>query len=174
MWRNLAKRVSRCRACRELACSRCLAKNGVIKTQTFEMTKITEATDPILLHLQTLMDEVGLAAQFSELDPFGERHGSWQRTLHSYRIGLDRFVVVAVTDWEDCFEIAVLVGAEQRALGKSSEPIRFRRFEVGTIRVNREDPHNWPSDAKKLLDQAVRMAIEIEPLQLEERQLQFA
>jgi len=34
--------------------------------------------------MQLLMDEAGRAASFRELDPFGERHGSWQRTIHAW------------------------------------------------------------------------------------------
>jgi hypothetical protein len=136
------------------------------------MTAITQANDPKLLRLQTVMNEAASSSQFTELDPFGERHGSWQRTLHSYTAGLDRYVLVALTNLDDGDEIAVSTGAEERT--NSNDPTakpRFRRFDVGTIRIDPRDPAQWPSDVQKLIEQAVRMAVEIQPLQLEERQL---
>ena len=136
------------------------------------MNAITHADDPRLLRLQTLMDEAGSDAAFTELDPFGERHGSWQRILRSYRAELDRYVLVALTNLEEYDEIAVSAGAEERTGGNDSVVRqRFRRFDVGTIRIDSADPAQWPSDIKKLIDQAVRMAVEIQPLQLEDRQL---
>lgn len=136
------------------------------------MTAITQANDPRLLRLQTLMDEAGRGAQFTELDPFGERHGSWQRTIHSYRAELDRYVLVALTNLEEGDEIAVSAGAEEPTNNNDStvKP-RFRRFDVGTIRRDSADPAQWPSDVQQLIEQAVLMAVEIQPLQLEERQL---
>jgi hypothetical protein len=136
------------------------------------MTAITQANDPRLLRLQTLMDEAGSGAQFTELDPFGERHGSWQRTLHSYRADLDRYVLVALTHLDGSAEIAISAGAEERT--NSNDPSanpRFRRFDVGTIRLDSGDAAYWPSDVQQLIEQAVRMAVEIQPLQLEDRQL---
>ena len=53
----------------------------------------------------------------------------------------------------------------------SSFKPRFRRFDVGTIRLDSGDAAYWPSDVQQLIEQAVRMAVEIQPLQLEDRQL---
>jgi len=48
----------------------------------------------------------------------------------------------------------------------------FRRFDVGSIRFTDDSLNLWPTaDVKKLLAQAVRMAVEIQPVQLEEMQL---
>lgn len=47
------------------------------------MAQINQADDPKLVAMQLLMDEAGRAASFRELDPFGERQGSWQRTIHA-------------------------------------------------------------------------------------------
>jgi hypothetical protein len=130
-----------------------------------------EASDDVrLLKLQELMDEAGAAVSFTEFDPFGERHGSWQRTIHKYAGNLDRYVVVALTSLDDHEEVAAIAGAEER-LGNANLNAKFRRFDVGSIRLNGDDPNSWQrTDLKTLIDQAVRMAIEIEPLQLEDRQ----
>jgi hypothetical protein len=136
------------------------------------MTAITQANDPRLLRLGTLMDEAGCGSQFTELDPFGESHGSWQRTLHSYHAELDRYVLVALTNLEDGDEIAVSAGAEERT--NSDDPavkLRFRRFDVGTVRIDSVDSAHWPPQVQQLIEQGVRMAVDIQPLQLEERQL---
>jgi hypothetical protein len=117
------------------------------------------------------MDDAGRGASFRVLDPFGERHGSWQRTLHVLAGGLDRYVIAAVTSLEDGDDIAVMAGAEERTANDLARP-KFRRFDVGSIRMSSSTPCFWPTgDLRKLLDQAVRMAVEIQPLQLEEMQL---
>ena len=110
------------------------------------MTAITQANDARLLRLQTLMDEAGSGAQFTELDPFGERHGSWQRTIHSYRAELDRYVLVALTNLEEGDEIAVSAGAEERI--KNDDPTvkpRFRRFAKRSNKpsTNCKKPATW-------------------------------
>ena len=138
------------------------------------MAQINQADDPRLITMQLLMDEAGRAASFHELDPFGERHGSWQRTIHSWSApdGPDRYVVAAVTSLDDGDEVAVMAGAEERSPAVSADRPRFRRFEVGSIRLNGDSLNLWPTaDIKNLLAQAVRMAVEIQPLQLEEMQL---
>jgi hypothetical protein len=133
------------------------------------MTPVEASDDVRLLKLQELMDEAGAAVSFTEFDPFGERHGSWQRTLHKHAGNLDRYVVVALTSLDDHEEVAAMAGAEER-LGANLNA-KFRRFDVGSIRLNGDDPNSWPrTDLKMLIDQALRMAIEIEPLQLEDRQ----
>jgi hypothetical protein len=134
------------------------------------MAQINQADDPKLVTMQLLMDEAGRAASFHELDPFGERHGSWQRTIHAWSApdSLDRYVIAAVTSLDDGDEIAVMAGAEERSIADSAGRPRFRRFDVGSIRLNGD----WPTaDIKNLLAQAVRMAVEIQPVQLEEMQL---
>jgi hypothetical protein len=134
------------------------------------MAPIERSDDPRLTELVLLMDEAGYNASFRELDPFGERHGSWQRTLHALADGLDRYVIAAVTSLEDGDEVAVMAGAEERADNDLAR-LKFRRFDVGSLRVSSSTPF-WPTgDLRKLLDQAVRMAVEIQPLQLEEMQL---
>jgi hypothetical protein len=134
------------------------------------MAQINQADDPKLVTMQLLMDEAGRAASFHELDPFGERHGSWQRTIHAWSAPdiLDRYVIAAVTSLDDGDEIAVMAGAEDRSVADSAGRPRFRRFDVGSIRLNGD----WPTaDIKSLLAQAVRMAVDIQPVQLEEMQL---
>ena len=134
------------------------------------MAQINQADDPKLVTMQLLMDDAGRAASFHELDPFGERHGSWQRTIHAWSApdSLDRYVIAAVTSIDDGDEIAVMAGAEERSDADSTARPRFRRFDVGSIRLNGD----WPTaDIKNLLAQAVRMAVEIQPVQLEEMQL---
>jgi hypothetical protein len=138
------------------------------------MAQINQADDPKLFAMQLLMDEAGRAASFHELDPFGERHGSWQRTIHasSASDGLDRYVIAAVTSLDDGDEIAVMAGAEERFDADSTGRLRFRRFDVGSIRLGGDGLNLWPTaDIKNLLAQAVRMAVEIQPVQLEEMQL---
>jgi len=123
--------------------------------------------------MKLLMDEAGRAASFHELDSFGERYGSWQRTIHAWSApdGLDRYVIAAVTSLDDEEEIAVMAGAEERAVADTGR-LRFRRFDVGSIRLTGDSLNLWPTaDLKKLLAQAVRMAVEIQPVQLEEMQL---
>jgi hypothetical protein len=137
------------------------------------MAQISPADDPKLAAMQLLMDEAGRAAFFHELDPFGERHGSWQRTIHAWSApdGLDRYVIAAVTSLDDGEEIAVMAGAEERSVSDTGRP-KFRRFDVGSIRLNGDSLNLWPTaDIKELLAQAVRMAVEIQPVQLEEMQL---
>jgi hypothetical protein len=137
------------------------------------MAQIKQADDPKLVAMRLLMDEAGQAASFHELDPFGEHHGSWQRTIHAWSApdGLDRYVIAAVTSLDDGDEIAVMDGAEERCDADSTARPRFRRFDVGSIRLN-GDLNLWPTaDIKNLLAQAVRMAVEIQPVQLEEMQL---
>ena len=135
------------------------------------MAQINQADDPRLLATQLLMNEAGQGASFGELDPFGERHGSWQRTVHAWSDGLDRYVIAAVTSLDEGDEIAVMAGAEERRAADSAGRPRFRRFDVGSIRLS-GDLNLWPTaDVKELFAQAVRMAIEIQPLQLEEMQL---
>ena len=103
------------------------------------------------------------------LDPFGERHGSWQRTIHLCSGGLDRYVMAAITSRDDGDEIAVIAGAEERS-GKAAMRPLFSRFDIGSIHLSYGNPNLWPTaDINNLLAQAVRMAIDIRPLQLEER-----
>jgi hypothetical protein len=138
------------------------------------MAQINQADDPRLVTMRLLMDEAGRAASFHELDPFGERHGSWQRTIHAWSTpdGLDRYVIAAVTSFDDGDEISVMAGAEERAVADSAGRPRFRRFDVGSIRLNDDSLNLWPTaDIGNLLAQAVRMAVEIQPVQLEEMQL---
>jgi hypothetical protein len=138
------------------------------------MAQINQADDPRLVTMQLLMDEAGSGASFHELDPFGERHGSWQRTIHAWSApdGLDRYVIAAVTSFDDSDEVAVMAGAEERSVADSAGKPRFRRFDVGSIRLNGDSLNLWPTaDIKNLLAQAVRMAAGIQPVQLEEMQL---
>ncbi len=138
------------------------------------MAQIHQADDPRLVAMRLLMDQAGRAASFHELDPFGERHGSWQRTIHAWTApdGLDRYVIAALTSVDDGDEIAVTAGAEERSAADSTGRPRCRRFDVGSIRLPDDSPDLWPtSDIKELLAQAVRMAVEIQPVQLEEMQL---
>jgi hypothetical protein len=138
------------------------------------MAQINQADDPKLVAMRLLMDEAGRAASFHELDPFGDRHGSWQRTIHAWSApdGLDRYVIAAVTSLDDGDEIAVMAGAEERSVADSAGRPRFRRFDVGSVRLNGDSLNLWPTaDIKELLAQAVRMAVEIQPVQLEEMQL---
>lgn len=136
------------------------------------MAQIDQANDPRLVALQLLMDQAGGTAAFEELDPFGERHGSWQRTIHAWSDGLDRYVVAALTSLDEGDEIAVMAGAEERPLVDSAARPRFRRFDVGSIRLSDDNLSRWPTaDISNLLSQAVRMAVGIQPLQLEEMQL---
>ena len=137
------------------------------------MAQINQADDPKLVAMRLLMDEAGRAASFHELDPFGERHGSWQRTIHAWSApdGLDRYVIAAITSLDDGEEIAVMAGAEERSVAHTGRP-RFRRFDVGSMRLNSDSLNLWPTaDIKELLAQAVRMAVGIQPVQLEEMQL---
>lgn len=137
------------------------------------MAQINQADDPKLVEMQRLMDEAGRAASFHEFDPFGERHGSWQRTIHAWSApdGLDRYVIAALTSLDDGEEIAVMAGAEERSAADTGRP-RFRRFDVGSLRLKGDGLNLWPTaDIKDLLAQAVRMAVEIQPVQLEEMQL---
>jgi hypothetical protein len=137
------------------------------------MARINEADDPRLVTMQLLMDEAGQTASFREFDPFGERHGSWQRTIHAWSApdGLDRYVIAAVTSLDDGYEVGVMAGAEERSADPAGRP-RFRRFDVGSIRLNGDSLNLWPTaDIKNLLALAVRMAVEIQPVQLEEMQL---
>jgi hypothetical protein len=136
------------------------------------MAQIDQSDDPRLLELQLLMDEAGRSGSFSELDPFGERHGSWQRTIHAWSTGLDRYVVAAISSLDEGDEIAVMAGAEERAPDDSAGRLKFRRFDVGSIRLNNDNFNSWPTaDIRNLLTQAVHMAVEIQPLQLEEQLL---
>jgi hypothetical protein len=138
------------------------------------MARINQTDDLRLVTIQSLMDEAGQTASFHELDPFGERHGSWQRTIHAWSApdGLDRYVIAAVTSLDDGDEVAVMAGAEERSAADSAGKPRFRRFDVGSIRLNGDSPNLWPAaDIRNLLAQAVRMAVEIQPVQLEEMQL---
>ena len=136
------------------------------------MAQIERSDDPRLLNLQILMDEADTGGVFEELDPFGERHGSWQRTIHSWSENLDRYVSVAVNSSDDGDEIAVTAGAEERLDSPLSRP-KSRRFDVGTVRIASDEASPWAKrgDLKKLLGNAVRMALDIEPVQLEELQL---
>ena len=136
------------------------------------MVQIERTDDPRLLNLQTLMDEADTGGVFEELDPFGERHGSWQRTIHSWSQNLGRYVSVAVNSSDDGDDIAVMAGAEERLDSTLSRP-KSRRFDVGSIRIasNQANPWAQRGDIKKLLANAVRMALDIEPVQLEEVQL---
>ena len=137
------------------------------------MSQIHQVDDPKLVAMRLLMDEAGRAASFHELDPFGERHGSWQRTIHAWTApdGLDRYVIAALTSVDDGDEIAVMAGAEERSVADSTGRPRCRRFDVGSIRLRGDDLNLWPTrDIEELLAQAVRMAVEIQPVQLEEMQ----
>jgi hypothetical protein len=138
------------------------------------MAQITQADDSRLVAMQLLMDDAGRAASFREFDPFGERHGSWQRTIHAWSASdrLDRDVIAAVTSLDDGDEIAVMAGAEEHTTDDATVRPRFRRFDVGSVRLHGDGPGLWPTaDIKNLLSQAVRMAVEIQPVQLGEMQL---
>jgi hypothetical protein len=133
------------------------------------MTEITSAGDARLRSLAALMDEATRGTPFRELDPFGERHGSWERTLHQYGGQLDRYVSVGLTNMDDHDEVVVAAGAEERLAAAEKRPPRCRRFDVGSLRLANENPQEWPrEDLLKLLKSAVRMALEIEAVQLEE------
>jgi hypothetical protein len=136
------------------------------------LAQIDRTDDPRLVNLQALMNEADTDSVFEELDPFGERHGSWQRTMHSWSENLDRYVSVAVNSSDDGDEIAVMAGAEERLDNALSRP-KSRRFDVGSVRIASDDVNPWSQrgDVKKLLANAVRMALDIEPVQLEEVQL---
>ncbi len=138
------------------------------------MAQMIQADDPRLVTMQLLMDEAGRPASFHEFDPFGERHGSWQRTIHTWSASgrLDRYVVAAVTSLDDEDEVSIMAGAEERPLAGSAGRPRFRRFDVGSVRLNGHARNPWPTaDIEELLAQAVRMAVEIQPVQLEEMHL---
>ena len=65
-----------------------------------------------------------------------------------------------------------MAGAEERSVAGSAGRPGFRRFDVGSIRLNSDSLSLWPTaDIRNLLAQAVRMAVEIQPVQLEEMQL---
>ena len=120
------------------------------------------------------MDEASGSASFHEPDAFGERHGSWQRTIDAWSAphGLDRYVIAAVTSLDDGDEVAVMAGAEERSVADPTGRPRFRRFDVGSIRLSGDSLNFWPTaDIENLLAQAVRMAVEIQPRHLEEMQL---
>lgn len=64
-----------------------------------------------------------------------------------------------------------MAGAEERVPADSAAKPRFRRFDLGSISLN-DYGNRWPiRDIRTLLAQAVRMAVEIQPLQLEEMRL---
>ena len=122
---------------------------------------MTEARDERLGAIAELMDSVGLDAQFAELDPFGERHGCWERTLHCQSGGLRRYVSLAITPDEDYPEVSVIAGAE--------DDHRRRRIDLGTIRLEGGDPRRWPTESiRRLLRSAIQMAQEIESAQLDD------
>jgi hypothetical protein len=80
--------------------------------------------------------------------------------------------LAAVTNLDDGDELTVMAGAEERSDGDSAGRPRFRRFNVGSIRLNGDSPNLWPTgDIKNLLAQAVRMAVDIQPVQLEAMEL---
>src|ERR1700683_5118834 len=99
------------------------------------MAQINQADDPKLIAMQLLMDEAGRAASFRELDPFGERHGSWQRTIHAWSAPdrLDRYVIAAVTSLDDGDEVAVMVGAEERSVADSTGRPKLPRLDGGPL-----------------------------------------
>jgi hypothetical protein len=133
------------------------------------MTEITSASDARLQSLPTLMDEAARGSSFRELDPFGERHGIWERTLHQYSAQLDRYVSVGLTNLDAHDEVVVIAGAEERLAADEKRQPRRRRFDMGTLRLTSENSQEWPrEDLLKLLNTAVRMALEIEGVQLEE------
>ena len=74
------------------------------------MAQTYQSDDQKLVTIQSFMDEAGGLASFREFDPFGERHGSWQRTMHTWSEadGLDRYVIAALTSLEEGDEIAVM------------------------------------------------------------------
>lgn len=81
-------------------------------------------------------------------------------------------MIAAVTSFDNGDEIAVMAGAEERAVADSAGRPRFRRFDVGSIRLSDRSLNLWPTaDIGNLLAQGVRMAVEIQPVQLEEMQL---
>lgn len=133
------------------------------------MTEITSASDVRLQSLAALMDDAARGTEFRELDPFGDRHGNWERTLHHYSGQLDRYVSAGLTSADDHDEVVVVAGAEERLARDEKRQPRRRRFDVGTLRLTSENPHEWPREnLRKLLKSAVRMALEIETVQLEE------
>jgi hypothetical protein len=122
---------------------------------------LTASSDARLTMIAQLMDAVGRDAQFTELDPFGERHGCWERTLHRASGGLDRYVSVAITPDEDGPELSITAGAESES--------RHRRIDLGTIRLKSGDPAKWPAESiRRLFESAVQMALQIEPIQLDD------
>jgi hypothetical protein len=122
---------------------------------------MTEASDERLGAIAQLMDSVGLDAQFTELDPFGERHGCWERTLHRESGGLRRYVSLAITADEYNPEVSVIAGAE--------DDQRRRRIDLGTIQLEGGDPARWPTESiRRLLRSAVQIAQEIEAVQLDD------
>lgn len=81
-------------------------------------------------------------------------------------------MIAAVTSLEDGDEIAVMAGAEERSPADCTGRPRFRRFDVGSSVSNVDSFNLRPmADIRNLLAQAVRMAVEIQPVQLEEMQL---
>ena len=122
---------------------------------------MTAASDERLVTIAELMDSAGQSADFAELDPFGERHGCWERTLHRESGGLRRYVSLAITVDEDHPELSVMAGAE--------DDHRRHRIDLGTIHLEGGDPSRWPTDSiRRLLQSAVQMAQQIESLQLDD------
>jgi hypothetical protein len=79
-------------------------------------------------------------------------------------------MIAAVTSLDDGDE--AIAGAEECSVADSTGSPGFRRFDVASIRLNGDSLNLWPTaDIKNLLAQAVRMAVEIQPVQLEEMQL---
>jgi len=122
---------------------------------------MTSANDDRLVTIAELMDSAGRDAQFTELDPFGERHGCWERTLHRENGGLRRYVSLAITPDDDSPELSVIAGAE--------DDRRRRRIDLGTIRLEGSDSSGWPEDSiRRLLVSALQMAQQIEAVQLDD------
>ncbi|HZS57073.1 MAG TPA: hypothetical protein VFA65_21905 [Bryobacteraceae bacterium] len=136
------------------------------------MVEVSSGSDPRLTMLRALMNDAAVPYGFVELDPFGERHGSWQRTLHVSANSLDRYLMVAFTTLEDHDEISVIAGAEERTAPNTGAQPKFKRFDIGTIRLDDTDPEQWPrSELRDLFLQAATMALAIQFVQLEKREL---
>ena len=116
-----------------------------------------------LATIESLARSLAGSGGFQALEPFADRHGSWEIVFwkNSTPEGLDRFVLLSVTEVGSQYEIELRAGAEQGG--------RFARSVVEEFGI--EGPLAFPGRISQSLERAMAVADQFQEGELVETHL---